>query len=156
MYSLDRLTFNHIVKDAAIKRREKYEDVLRKVTILESLDNVERHKLIDSITEVKFKAGDYIIKQGEPGHKFYFVVEVTAVAKKAANKEEEPVEVFKYKAGDYFGEIALLKNEPRAASIIADTDVTALYLNRQMFNRLLGPLKDILKRNMELYVKYKA
>jgi len=35
LFALDRETFNHIVKDAARKKREKYEDALKKVAILE-------------------------------------------------------------------------------------------------------------------------
>ena len=153
LYSLDRLAFNHIVKDAAMKRREKYEDILRKVKVLDSLDSAERHKLIDSISEVKFKSGEYIIRQGELGNKFYFIMDGKARAEKAI-KNEEPIKVKDYEQGDYFGEVSLLKDQPRAASIIAETDLSALYLDRPMFNRILGPLKDILKRNMELYVHF--
>lgn len=154
LYSLDRLTFNHIVKDSAIKRREKYEEILKTVKVLEGLDNLERGKLIDSISEIKFNKGDYIIKQGEQGNRFFFIIEGMAHALKTINEGDNPIKVLDYKAGDYFGEISLIRDQPRAASVIADTDLTALYLERQMFNRLLGPLKDILKRNMKLYIHF--
>ena len=60
-----------------------------------------------------------------------------------------------YKASDYFGERALLKNEPRAANIIAKGEETVVVsLDRKTFSRMLGPLEEILKRNMEVYEKY--
>ena len=70
---------------------------------------------------------------------------------KAGEKEKE---VMNYKAGDYFGELALLKDEPRAASIKAKTNVKAVSLDRESFKRLIGPLDEILKRNMEKYKKF--
>lgn len=54
----------------------------------------------------------------------------------------------------YFGERALLMNDLRAASVIATSDVQVLSLERATFKRLLGPLDDILRRNMEQYKKY--
>ena len=60
-----------------------------------------------------------------------------------------------YKVGDYFGERALIKNEPRAANVIAKTDCTVVILDRHSFKRLLGPLEDLLKRNLEIYENYK-
>ena len=52
----------------------------------------------------------------------------------------------------YFGELALVENSPRSASVYAKGDVTAAYLERDSFERLLGPCIDIMKRNIELYV----
>ena len=47
--------------------------------------------------------------------------------------------------------MALIKNEPRAANVVAKSPVKAVTLDRHSFKRLLGPVEDILKRNMEQY-----
>lgn len=59
-----------------------------------------------------------------------------------------------YKEGDYFGELALLRNEPRAASVIAKVDCQCVSLDRHSFKRVLGPLEEILKRNIDIYIKF--
>jgi cAMP-dependent protein kinase regulator len=59
-----------------------------------------------------------------------------------------------YKPGDYFGELSLLKNEPRAANVIAKTNLKVVNLDRNSFKRLLGPLDEILKRNIDAYKNY--
>ena len=64
------------------------------------------------------------------------------------------MEVLKYKPGDYFGERALIKDEPRAANIMATTQLQVVALDRHSFKRLLGPMEDILKRNMTVYQQY--
>lgn len=57
LWVLDRETFNHIVKDASRKRREKYEEFLMKVKILESMDSYERSVLSDGFVDEQFKSG---------------------------------------------------------------------------------------------------
>jgi cAMP-dependent protein kinase regulator len=59
-----------------------------------------------------------------------------------------------YKTGDFFGELALIKGDPRAANIIAKTNLKLISLDRNSFKRLLGPLDDILMRNSEKYIKF--
>ena len=61
-----------------------------------------------------------------------------------------------YKTGEYFGEKALLTSEVRAANVIATSDVKCLSLECDTFKRLLGPLDDILKRNMDKYEQINA
>ena len=61
-----------------------------------------------------------------------------------------------YIKGQYFGERALLTNDMRAANIVATSDkLECLSLQRETFTRMLGPLDDLLKRNMEVYNKFK-
>lgn len=61
LWQLDRNTFNHIVKDAAQNKRDRYEDFLSSVPILQSIDHYERSKIADAIKEQTFAAGAQII-----------------------------------------------------------------------------------------------
>ncbi len=81
-WKLDRDTFNHIVKDAAAKKREKYDNFLQTVDILKSMDPYERSKLGDAVREMKFKRNEYVIVEGDEGSSFYLIVEGTAIATK--------------------------------------------------------------------------
>ena len=153
-WALDRECFNNIVKNAAIKRREKYENTLKKVEILKSIDPYELGQICDALKIKLITKGDYIIKQGEKGDDFFILDEGKAHAEKVFEEGKPPERVKEYESGGFFGELALLKNEPRAASIIADTHCKCLYLDRMAFKRLLGPLEDILQRNSENYIKY--
>lgn len=130
-----------------------YDEFLKKVKILETMDAYERQTVADAFVKHFFKKDDYVIKENEEGSEFYFIVEGEAVATKLIDGELK--QVMHYKAGDYFGERALLKKEPRAANIIATSDELELVsLDKDSFNRLLGPLDKILKRNMEIYAQY--
>ena len=154
LWALDRECFNNIVKDAAIKKREKYENTLKQVEILKSIDPYELGQICDALKTVNFKKGDIIIKQGDRGDIFYFLDEGKCHAEKVFEEGKPAQNVKDYHSCDYFGELALLKGEPRAATIVADTDCKLLSLDRMAFKRLLGPLEKILQRNSENYVKY--
>jgi cAMP-dependent protein kinase regulator len=82
LWKLDRDTFNHIVKDAASRKREKYDNFLQSVPILQSMDPYERSKIGDALKEEKYRKGEYVINEGELGDKFYIVAEGSAIATK--------------------------------------------------------------------------
>jgi cAMP-dependent protein kinase regulator len=154
IWKLDRDTFNNIVKDAAAKKREKYDNFLQSVNILKEMDPYERSKLGDAVIEHKFKKGQYVITEGEEGSTFFLISEGTAEATKNLGGPE-PTKVKDYMKGDYFGERALLTAEFRAANIVVTSDTcTCLSLEKKTFDRLLGSLDSILKRNMEEYLKF--
>jgi len=138
-WQLDRDTFNNIVKDASVKQREKYDSFLKSVTILASIGDYERSQISDALKTETFGKGSVVVKQDEPGDKFYIIEEGALYAEKNGFK------VMDYKAGDYFGELALLKNQPRAASVIVASDsAKVLSMSRQAFIKMLGPLQSLL------------
>jgi cAMP-dependent protein kinase regulator len=149
-WQLDRETFNHIVKDAAVKRRNKYDNFLKQVALLNSLGAYERSQVADCLKTEIFTKDDTIVKQDEPGDKFYIVEEGSLFALK--NGADGEKRVMDYKAGDYFGELALLKNQPRAASVKVSSDMAkVLSMSRLSFNKMLGPLQQILAKQADQY-----
>lgn len=79
-FVLDRDTFNHIVKTAAIKKRERFDGFLQKIDILSTLNNYEREKICDCLETETFSKGEYVIKEGDEGEKFYLIEEGEAEA----------------------------------------------------------------------------
>lgn len=74
LYVLDRATFNHIVKDAAIRKKEKYEDFLKQVELLKTMEDYERSQISEAFKDVNFEQGQTIIQEGDEGRELYFLV----------------------------------------------------------------------------------
>ena len=143
---------DYVTRASVIKYRERCLKFLSSVPIFASLDIEEVAKISEALRRQKFPAGSTIIKQGELGHEFFLVEHGECVATKSYAESDEPVEVMRYRNGDYMGELSLLFNEPRAANVVAVTDVEVLSLDRKSFKRLMGPIQDILMRNSQRYV----
>jgi cAMP-dependent protein kinase regulator len=74
LYVLDRGTFNHIVKGSAIRKREKYDSFLKKIKLLETMDDYERSQVSEAFKDCKYTAGQSIIKEGEEGKDMFFLL----------------------------------------------------------------------------------
>lgn len=149
LLSLDRLTFNHIVRDAVSQRHENYVKLLGQVKVLAGLSEAERGRLADSVQLRRYPAGKVVITQGDVGNSLYFVVEGECTATRIDPSGR--TDTFRHLQGDYFGELALLYDDPRKATVKTDTDSLLAYLDRQTFNRLLGPLQQLMKDNQLRY-----
>eukprot|EP00930_Biecheleria_cincta_P045351 TRINITY_DN31266_c0_g1_i1.p1 TRINITY_DN31266_c0_g1~~TRINITY_DN31266_c0_g1_i1.p1 ORF type:complete len:792 (-),score=151.59 TRINITY_DN31266_c0_g1_i1:74-2449(-) len=121
--------------------REKYKMLLKGAKMLEMMTDEHLAQLADILQTRVYEAGKDIVKQGERGAEFYIMNSgVARVYVKTADDEQEYV---RYHAGDLFGELALLKNAPRAAFVSAVTRVEVLVLSRRQFERLFGPMTDL-------------
>lgn len=155
LWVLDRISFKVIVVAAAMQRRETYKTFLAQVPILASLTEMEILTLSDSLAEEKYAPGETICNQGDEGNYFYIIKDgnATCFQKDAAGKDRVVAEL---SAGHYFGEIALMTSKPRQATVKASGSATlkVLAIDRATFTRVLGPMEEIMKRNMEQYIKY--
>ncbi|KAI9715195.1 MAG: hypothetical protein M1828_001021 [Chrysothrix sp. TS-e1954] len=143
LWALDRVTFRRIIMDSAFQRRQMYEAFLAEVPLLESLTTYERSKIADALNTQKFPPGQTIIQEGDIGENFYLLESGEA----QVFKRGQETAVHQYKKGDYFGELALLDDKPRAASVVSKTDVKLATLGKDGFQRLMGPVADIMRRN---------
>jgi cAMP-dependent protein kinase regulator len=76
-------------------------------------------QISDALKTISFRPGDYVIREGEMGDVFYMVEDGEAEATKTFEAGKPAQVVKNYRVGDYFGELALIKGEPRAANIVA-------------------------------------
>merc|ERR1711944_239867 len=82
---------------------------------------------------------------------FYIIVDGSATVTQFRAEGEESQEVGLLGPSDYFGEIALMLDRPRAATVTAQGPLKCVKLDRARFERVLGPCSDILKRNIQQY-----
>lgn len=82
VWGLDRETFNNIVKQAAINKRNRYEKFLSSIKILSDMEDYERAKIADALRPIHYDSDDFVIRQGEEGNSFFFIENGTAVALK--------------------------------------------------------------------------
>lgn len=156
LWCLDRLTFRRIIVKNNAKKRRMYEAFIETLPLLTSLELSERMKVVDVISSRTYGESQQIIAQGDLADCFYIVEsgQVRITMKRSRTKkeqEEEEVDIAMCSRGQYFGELALVTNKPRAASAYAVGSVKCLVMDVKAFERLLGPCMDIMKRNIANY-----
>merc|ERR1712128_200488 len=151
LWGIDRDSYRRILMGSTIRKRKMYEEFLAKVSILENLDKWERLTVADALEAISFDDGEAVVKQGEPGDDFFIIVQGSASVTQFRSEGEESQEVGHLGPSDYFGEIALMLDRPRAATVTAQGPLRCVKLDRARFERVLGPCPDILKRNIQQY-----
>eukprot|EP00931_Biecheleriopsis_adriatica_P108791 TRINITY_DN8307_c0_g1_i2.p1 TRINITY_DN8307_c0_g1~~TRINITY_DN8307_c0_g1_i2.p1 ORF type:complete len:895 (-),score=217.05 TRINITY_DN8307_c0_g1_i2:66-2750(-) len=133
--------FMQVMAKAAEEYSEELAKQFDKVEVLTSLDQKQKKQLAKSLQEMNFGKDETIFRQGEKGETFYILVEGEVIVKK------DHVEVAKLTGGQqfaFFGELALLNDAPRAATVkVVSKKAKTLMVDRQTFDMLLGPLDQI-------------
>lgn len=104
---------------------------LRGVSLFEGLSQKELKLILGHLHEEWFNAGDDIVVADDPGGRLYILTEGRAkvLVNGRSKRALEP--------GDYFGEMSVIDDSPRAATVRAETQVKTVWLNRLNFLELL-------------------
>ena len=117
VWTIDRRTFRSIVVNSTSKKRRQYESILAGVSLFEGLSKAGRALMADALEDIVYADADTIMKEGAEGDYFYIIekgqVSVLVGTDQVALRGD----------GEYFGEKALLTNEPRMASCVAAGEV---------------------------------
>jgi CRP/FNR family transcriptional regulator, cyclic AMP receptor protein len=112
-------------------------ELLATIPLFKNLSAKQLAAVSGLVTPLDVKQGRVLIREGEIGREFFVVVDGEAEVRR--NGEVVAVRG----AGTFFGEMALLFDRPRNASVVARTDMTIEVIERQDFRRLLDAFPDL-------------
>jgi CRP-like cAMP-binding protein len=125
---------------------------LARTPLFSHLGRLDLARLAGELEELRFTPGQVIVREGDRGDSFYVIkAGRVAVVTGVAAGDGTPLTVLS--AGECFGEVALLTDSPRTATVIAETDVIVWRLSRKRFEALLGrerPIAASIERSLGL------
>lgn len=117
--------------------KHAYHDHLLPIPLFAGLDEDELDAVAQASTQLDFKAGKVITKQGGLGHEMYIVLEGTL---EVVRDGEHIADIGK---GGFAGELALLTHTHRTADVIAKTDVSLLHIDGREFSGVIDAVPRI-------------
>ena len=135
----------------ADETKEKIRNRLQDSFLFNSLEGKEFEIVIDAMQEFKVSKDKKVICEGDDGDFLYVVEQGELRCTKLFPGNEEPTFFKNYLPGEAFGELALLYNAPRAASLTANEECLLWGLDRKTFNHIV---KDAAIRNREMYDEF--
>ncbi len=110
---------------------------LRTVPLFESCSQRELQRIASASDEILVEAGRVLVNQGQLGQEFFLIMEGTASVRRGTRKIAE------LGPGDYFGELAVLDQGPRSATVVADTDLQLLVLGQPALYEVLDKVPSL-------------
>jgi CRP-like cAMP-binding protein len=108
---------------------------LSRIGLFATLPGETLGKLADRMEREDVAAGTVLVREGEPGDRFYVLVSGLATVSQESLGERSVL-----RAGEFFGEVALTMNVPRTATVTAMTQCVVASCDRAAFDELLRPL----------------
>lgn len=117
------------------KQLERRSRVIGASALFRSLSEADKQELARSLQYSPFAPGEVMTRQGAEAHWLYLIEEGRASVRVSDGTSERQVATVS--DGGFFGEMSLLTGAPRAATVIAETDVECFRLDKQAFSRVL-------------------
>jgi CRP/FNR family transcriptional regulator, cyclic AMP receptor protein len=124
------MPFGRQTRDAKIR-------LLSRVALFSLCAKHELRKIAALVDEIEAPKGKTLVREGDRGAEFFVVVEGSATATRGGRK------VATIGPGSFFGELALLDQGPRAATVTAETDMQLLVLTSRAFSGLLHDVPTV-------------
>ena len=118
-------------------RRDAKVELLKRVPLFADCSKSELRALAKSTDEIDLREGTVMTREGRPAREFFVLIEGTARVTKDGQKVAE------LKGGDWFGEIALITNRPRTATVTATSAVDVLVLTDRRFRTVVETMPTI-------------
>ena len=116
----------------ARKNKDTKVRLLSGVSLFSACSRGELGRIASLVEEVEIPTGKVLVREGDPGWEFFVVVEGRAKVTKRGR------EIASFDRGSFFGEMSLLDEGPRSATVTAETDMQLLVLDSRSFSALIA------------------
>ncbi|MGK2873288.1 MAG: cyclic nucleotide-binding domain-containing protein [Alphaproteobacteria bacterium] len=110
-------------------------ELLRKVLLFSGIEPAKLKLLAFTSERVNFAKGQNLMRQGEMGNAAYLIL--SGEADVLADAGGGPVKVASVGRNDFVGEMAILRDQPRTATVVAATEVSTLKITKESFLQLI-------------------
>eukprot|EP01071_Lankesteria_metandrocarpae_P003243 Lankesteria_metandrocarpae@DN2841_c0_g1_i1.p1 len=145
LWGVTRATFRNILKQLSSRNFNENRHFMDSVKIFELLTEAQKNIITNAFVVETFADNQNIVKEGEKGDVLYIIKQGRAKVTISGHGV-----VRKLGKGDYFGERALLYDEPRSATISSVGTTICVSLGRDLLHKVLGNLQHVLFRNIML------
>ncbi len=118
-------------------RKNAKVELIKGVPLFSQLGRGELDEVAAIADEIDLGEGKELTVEGQPGREFLVIIEGDASVRQGDR------EINRLGAGDFFGEIALIEDRPRTATVVAETPIRALVITDRSFRTLLERSPEI-------------
>jgi len=116
-------------------------DLLRKIPMFANIEAAKLKLLAFTSERLSYSEGDVLFRQGDAGDAAFVIV--SGQAQVSIDTDNGPLVVARLSDHDFVGEIAILCNVPRTATVTATTSLDALRISKDLFFRLVKEFPEI-------------
>ncbi|KAF7694480.1 cGMP-dependent protein kinase 1 [Silurus meridionalis] len=135
LWCIERQIYRSIMAIKSKKKREQLMGFLKTAHTFKSLSDEQLSSIIDSMEEVKFQENEVIVREGAEGNTFYIILQGEVQVTKKVNGQQKVIR--KMGQGDYFGELALIREILRTATCTALVPVTCFAIDKEAFEETI-------------------
>jgi len=136
------------------RRRKSSEELefISKVPLFEDMDEIEIEETARIMVREEFRTGDAVFDEGDVGDKMYVIVKGAVDIIKGAGRGTPGQILVTLRAGDYFGEMSLIDDAPRSASVMATEDSLLFSMDKKDLSLLLDNAPSIAAKIYKFFV----
>ena len=148
LFKISRDSFRYAIAAAAQENSNSAYDAIKSVKIFENLSDKQLKDVSKVCMAVNMRAKTTIFKKGDPGSIFY-IIQSGSVMMSDIGENMTDVTL---EAGQTFGEKALMTKEKRNATATTASETTLLEIDREDFEKILGPLADAISKSQNIRI----
>ena len=150
LWKLHRAAFRQFLASSAVSDSNSTITALKKSKLLRQLSLKQIQRLSKAASRHTFEAGDIILRKGDTGNAFFVILDGNVSCSNIGTGSSKRGCDVSLHTGDYFGELALLGDGTRNATVTASTKTTCIVVERAAFHRIVGDLRHEIEVNAML------